>query len=291
MRIIGHISNQANALMFSDFLYVQGIANQLEQEKDGWAVWIHSEDEMDRAKDMLSGFLANPADPKYREQAKKAGEIKQREEQQEEEAAEKYFDRERTFSTGLIYGMGPVTLICILLSAGFTVCTSFDIGRDWLNETFRFNAAAILQGEVWRLVTPIFFHANLLDGFGVLHLFFNVLWMYSLGTVLESARSSSWLLLFVVIVAALSNTGQYLMSGPGFGGLSGVIYGLLGYIWIKGKFDPNSDLALPSQTVTMMITWYFLCLFGFMGNIANTAHTVGALAGMAWGYLSCLNPR
>jgi GlpG protein len=277
---------------------VQGIANQLEQEKDGWAVWIHSEDELERAKDMLKGFLANPVDPKYREQAKKVEQVKKREEEEQEEAAAKYFDRERTFRTGLIYGMGAVTLLCILLSIAFTLCDTFGYGREWLNETFRFSmyrtgAPEIRNGELWRLITPIFFHARLteLGGLGVLHLFFNVLWMYSLGTVLERARGSWWLLLFVVVSAALSNTGQYLMSGPGFGGLSGVIYGLLGYIWIKGKFDPNSDLALPSQIVTMMIAWYFLCLFGFMGNIANTAHTVGALTGMAWGYLSSLQSR
>jgi membrane associated rhomboid family serine protease len=36
----------------------------------------------------------------------------------------------------------------------------------------------------------------------------------------------------------------------------------------------------------MMIGWYFLCLTGVMGNIANTAHTIGALIGISWGYLS-----
>ena len=81
----------------------------------------------------------------------------------------------------------------------------------------------------------------------------------------------------VLVIAAVSNVGQYLMSGPSFGGMSGVVYGLLGYVWMQGKFNPASGLALHKQTVTLMIIWFFLCLSGLMGNIANTE------ANGAWG--------
>jgi GlpG protein len=143
----------------------------------------------------------------------------------------------------------------------------------------------IRRGEVWRLFTPIFLHL------GFLHLFFNMLWLRDLGSMVE-ARQSSWLLLVLVAVfAAFSDLGQYLVTGGGFGGMSGVVYGLVGYIWIRGKYDPRSGLFLHSSTVTMMIIWFFVCLVGLMGPVANTAHGVGLLTGMAWGLLSSLRHR
>jgi len=35
--------------------------------------------------------------------------------------------------------------------------------------------------------------------------------------------------------------------------------------------------------VILMIGWFFLCLSGMMGPIANTAHAVGLVAGIVWG--------
>ena len=78
---------------------------------------------------------------------------------------------------------------------------------------------------------------------------------------------------------------QYLLSGPSFGGMSGVVYGLLGYIWMQGRFNPASGLSLQPQTVTMMILWFFLCLTGMVGHVANTVHAVGLAGGIAWGFL------
>ncbi len=94
------------------------------------------------------------------------------------------------------------------------------------------------------------------------------------------------LLALVLGIAATSNIGQYLVSGPTFGGMSGVVFGLLGYIWMQGKFDPASGLELHPQTVMLMIGWFFLGLTGMIGNIANTAHGVGAVVGIAWGFLA-----
>ena len=111
----------------------------------------------------------------------------------------------------------------------------------------------ILHGQLWRLVTPIFIH------FGVLHIFFNMLWLRDLGSMIEG-RQSSWLLaVLVLVIAACSNLAQFCFGGPMFGGMSGVVYGLLGYIWMRGKFDPGSGLYLHPSTVTMMIIWFFAC--------------------------------
>jgi len=130
------------------------------------------------------------------------------------------------------------------------------------------------------LFTPMFLH------FGFLHILFNMLWLRDLGSMIEARKSSRLLLLLVLTIAGVSNLAQYLVSGPNFGGMSGVVYGLLGYMWMQGKFNPASRLSLEPQTVTFMIAWFFLCLFGVIGGVANTAHAAGLGLGIAWGFLT-----
>src|SRR5688572_25351243 len=82
MRLIGHLPSENSAVTFSDFLCLHGIQNLVEAEKDGWAVWIHSEDELTKAKDFLLAYLGNPQDPKYiklARQARQARDVQQRE--------------------------------------------------------------------------------------------------------------------------------------------------------------------------------------------------------------------
>jgi len=130
------------------------------------------------------------------------------------------------------------------------------------------------------MFTPMFLH------FHILHIFFNMLWLRDLGSMIE-ARQRSWLLLLLVLgTAGTSNFGQYLVTGPTFGGMSGVVYGLLGYIWMQGKFNPAAKLSLEPQTVLLMIVWFFLCLAGLVGPVANMAHAVGLGVGIAWGFLA-----
>src|SRR5205814_9740200 len=91
----------------------------------------------------------------------------------------------------------------------------------------------IKNGQLWRLITPIFVHG------GFLHLLFNMWWMRDLGFMIEQRKGSLRLALMVLLVAIPSNIAQYMTAGPWFGGMSGVVYGLFGYIWMKGKFSPH----------------------------------------------------
>jgi membrane associated rhomboid family serine protease len=41
----------------------------------------------------------------------------------------------------------------------------------------------------------------------------------------------------------------------------------------------------------MMIIWFFVCFTPIMPHVANAAHAVGLVMGIAWGYLSSLRHR
>ena len=140
---------------------------------------------------------------------------------------------------------------------------------------------AALGGDFWRFLTPIFLH------FGLAHIVFNMLWMWQLGGPLERRLGSTELLTLVVVVGTLSNLAQYYFEPQSlFGGMSGVVYALLGYFWIQGKFNPRFGMVLHQPVVIMMLVWFVICWLGVVGNIANMAHTAGLFLGMAWGFVS-----
>jgi GlpG protein len=135
------------------------------------------------------------------------------------------------------------------------------------------------RGQVWRLITPIFIH------WGILHLIFNLFWLRDLGGMIEVQRGTRVLLPLVLVVAILSNIAQYYHHGPsGFGGMSGVNYGLFAYVWIKGRYQPYLGLGISQQSTMILIAWLFLCMTGLVGDIANTAHVVGLIVGGAIAY-------
>ena len=292
MRLIGHLANESRARTFADYLYVQGIENHVEFEKEhGWAVWIPDEDKIEQASGLLTAFQANPTDPKYQAQAKPAASLRAAEEKSRAAYRKKMLDRRQSFRPLQAYGFGPLTLVLILISVVVFFWSGAGNHLEAIHTLFisEYTRAAglpeIRAGQVWRLFTPIFIH------YGYVHILFNMLWLWDLGSMIETRQGSLQLALLVLIIAACSNVGQYFFSGPVFGGMSGVVYGLLGYVWLRGKFDPGSGLFVHPTTVWMMIAWFFLCLSGVIPNVANMVHAIGLGMGVAWGYLSSLRYR
>ena len=145
--------------------------------------------------------------------------------------------------------------------------------------------AEVRHGEIWRLFTPAFVH------FGVAHLALNMLAMVNLGGPLEQVQGSRFYLGFTAAVALCSNVAQYAVSGsPNFGGMSGVIFGLFGFLWLRAWVDRRYVLRLQRNGIIMTLIWFVFCFSGFM-HIANTAHAVGLGIGVAWGALSGLAAR
>jgi len=132
----------------------------------------------------------------------------------------------------------------------------------------------VAQGQIWRTISPIFLHM------GILHILFNMLWLKSLGDMFEHVFGKVFYLLFILVVALFSNILQYYFKGPMFGGMSGVIYGFLGFIWVYKKLNKDFEYPLPKSDVVIMFLWFFVGLFGIFSNMANYAHVGGLFMGI-----------
>ena len=281
MRLITHLKDEASARAFSGYLVSLDIRNEVESDSGGWAVWIHSEDQIEAGRQALAAYLQNPGDAKYQRAAETAAVLEQDRRREAAVAAHRVLNRDRLWNRS---GRTPLTLCligaCVLVTVIFGFSPSLqdvhwllvsEWNSGWLPE--------VRAGQIWRLITPIFIH------FSPTHLLFNMLVLRDLGGIVETCQGTGRLALLVLVLALGTDLGQYLLAGPLFGGMSGVLYGLFGYIWVRGQCDPVSGLSLSTMTVAIMLIWFFLCLFNVLGAIANGAHAVGLVMGILWGAL------
>jgi GlpG protein len=298
MQRIGVIQDESHARHFGAHLYGLKIESDIEPAGEGgWAVWV-VEDHLDEARAMLERFTADPNTPEFAS-AKKRARARRAEVHREEKRSRRMIVDARPLLGRLDdIGIGPVTgaliAICVVVALGSNLGRSGGLlqylkisnypdaisqGGSLAIERLVYGLPEIKHGQVWRLFTPIIIH------FGLIHIIFNMLWLKDLGTLIERKQGIVFFLALVLSFALFSNLGQYMWGGPGFGGMSGVVYGLFGYLWIRGNWDPNFGIRVPQQIVVMMVIWFFICWLGFL-RIANMAHTVGLVLGMLVGYVA-----
>ncbi|WP_415905599.1 rhomboid family intramembrane serine protease [Neptuniibacter sp. QD48_55] len=198
--------------------------------------------------------------------------------------------------TDLLSQVKQAWMSCLLIASSLllTFLISFGDNLEWLR---LFTIADIVQKdgslyssglegtlesfEVWRFITPIFLH------FSELHIAFNALWIWIVGSRIEIYQGRVTLCLLILFSGVISNIAQYHDAGPMFGGLSGVVFAFLGYAWLWDKTQSDHRIGLPQSIMGFLIFWLVLGYAGVLealqlGAIANTAHLVGLLAGLAF---------
>lgn len=187
----------------------------------------------------------------------------------------------------------PVVIGLIILSGLGALLIESNLANSWIHYfTFQDFAGntyiplsdSLAQGEIWRLVTPAFLH------FGIFHVLFNSLWMWDLGRRLEFFLGRWHFLLFFVLTAVASNVVQYVWSGSAnFGGMSGVVYALVGFIAVRQRLAPHPLVSAPPALIGFMLLWLVLCMTGAVdyfiaGSVANAAHVGGLVAGAVYAF-------
>ena len=193
-----------------------------------------------------------------------------------------------------------ILLLCVLVAVVTQLGDNFSTlsGLTFVDYTIRGQyiqfaplSETLASGQWWRLFTPMLIH------FGFLHIAMNGMWFWELGRRIELRQGSINLIGLSLLFSLVSNFAQYLFGGPSlFGGLSGVLYGLLGHIWIYQLMAPNPMYNLPRGVLVMMLVWLALCMSGLVsmigfGQIANAAHVGGLVIGCLTGLLGGLWAR
>lgn len=208
--------------------------------------------------------------------------------------AEQSFRQSRYFSDfqRLLHWF-PVSLSVIFLGGLGTLLVALDTATLRYAQLFLFQPRSYgvflpwsvvpENHQYWRLLTPVFLH------FSLFHILFNSIVLWAMGTRIERVKGSSHYLLLIIMTGVVANMTQYL-SQPNtvFGGLSGVAYGVIGYIAVYQTFVAHPLLQFNRAAIAFFIVWMLLGYTGvvdffIVGSVANNAHLAGLVTGGFFG--------
>ena len=268
------ISQLRYADSLASYLKSQQIPVQVHHvpEEDQYVLVLDNDNDHARALEICEAFIQDPNDPKYQQAAW------QHSERTDVPVEQAQGSSMRRWLVSL--RRAPVTGVILILCTLIFGASLVGLFQPIAAALMIMPLGNLLQNhEWWRLLGPAFIH------FSVLHFIFNLLWWSMLGSQVERQFGSSFIIILFVVTALVSNLAQLIVAGPNFGGLSGVVYGLVGFVWITGWLRPQWGLYLPKAIVGFMLVWLLLGFADVLWvNMANAAHTAGLISGcvMAW---------
>lgn len=256
-------------LPLSTLLHQHGVVHRIFEEAGQQVVMVARADQAQRVQDLHRAWRAG----QVRIEASRSG--------QSPSAA----------SPAIHWQVAPVTLLLVVLSVCGFLLVYLQAPRTWLSFLTFLPLQAMsgqpsfgsMDGQYWRLVTPVFLH------FGWLHIVFNSLWLWDLGGRVEQVLGHFNMFMLFLVIAVVSNVSQFAFGGAGlFGGMSGVVYGLLGFSWVAPHLQPRWRIQPPRSIMILMVGWLLACIAGVVevlgfGAIANAAHVGGLLCGAVLG--------
>lgn len=261
------LNNPRMAQAFIDYMASRQIDIQMMPEGEGqFALWLTDGQHQVEAQAELDHFLANPNASKYQAASWDMA-----------ESRKSHFTYNSPSMLAMIKAKaGPMTLLVMLVCTVIFVLQQLGMGNA-IFQVLHFPALAGQEWQLWRWFGHALLH------FSVMHIAFNLLWWWQLGGDIEQRLGSTKLIQLFLVSAALSGAGQYWVEGANFGGLSGVVYALVGYLWMLGYKAPQVGLSMPKPVIGFMLVWLVLGFMQPFMAIANTAHLVGLLSGVVFG--------
>mgnify|MGYP000013952904 FL=1 len=276
---------------FSHWLDSQGLVHRITEELGEQALFIESEGLEQQVKDALQLYLTDQAFKFHLDGMPK--------EKFSRSQIEVLYPRASPSQAPLVYTFMLLSIVFALLTdfgqggsilRAFLILDPFSFSREGLaidlNTLYgRIQGLLITlgQGEVWRLISPVFIHFN------VMHITFNLLMLWLLGGQLEIQKGSFSFLILALFVSAISNVAQLFETSYLFGGMSGVVYGLVGYCWLWKHYEPQvffPDILMKFSLVWLILGYTPVTEWLGWGRMANAAHLYGLISGLIWGGLT-----
>ena len=279
------IPSRVNLADFSAYLRRQGLPHRILEEGTNQVLWVSHEEAVGRVREAFSRFEAGELNIQGMAAGAPRG------------------------ATGLVAMLlrSPMTLALMLASLCFFP-VSFGVEEGdlgYLLSRMTFPAierqgdlvyfigleGTFATGQYWRIFSPMFIH------FGVLHLVFNILWVWEIGRRIEFVNGSASMLGIVLSTSAVSTLLQFFLFGPGlFGGMSGVVFGLLGHSFVFSHLVPERTMGVSKAIYVFMLVYLLLGFTGVldllgMGSLANGAHLGGLLGGLCTGAMAGFSAR
>ncbi|HSW42046.1 MAG TPA: rhomboid family intramembrane serine protease [Patescibacteria group bacterium] len=201
----------------------------------------------------------------------------------DQRAAGRYFSRSRSGDPRPLTSYAIIAVTILVSFVAFQQAAGDVLMALWLDKQ------GLADGEWWRLVTPVLVHGSLL------HLLFNMYFLYLVGPLVENLYGSARFLLLFGLTAAAGSAASFVFGGPAPSvGASGAIFGLCGVlIAVSAVHRPVLDRrgrAIMGQ-IGGLVVLNLVIGFGFdaLGaRIDNAAHVGGLLGGLWLGL--CLTP-
>ncbi len=267
------VSQHNIALLFANYLTSINIHAKVEQDGSEYIVFCQSS-KLDQAKGVFAEFIADPYQEKYQQAAWNSGEIA--------EVNDNTPSLIASFKQQFLAHAGWVTLVIFALCWLVFIASLFGI----TSTTFKFYSNLSWENFIdspMRILGPAFFH------YSWLHIVFNTMWWWQLGGSVERILGKGALINLFLVTALFSNLGQFIVTGPNFGGLSGVVYGLVGYVWWYGWLAPEKGLLISKPIIGFLLFWLVLGYVDVLPvNMANTAHLLGLVSGCLLAALNIL---
>ena len=279
MRHLESYDTEEQARGVSDALEIQGIENDVRSGPDGHSVWVIDDAFLEPARELALERSSSSGDAGA--QRAEAERIRER-----RTVAGRPVRIPGSSARGVASGgpAGQLTLGLILVCVAVGVFSGLgDRSSPILRALFAvpispegYYYPGIDWSEPWRLLTPMLIH------FGLLHLAFNMLWLYRLGSQIENIQGPLVLSGLVILTQVPGAIAQLEISGPVFGGMSGVVYGLFGYSWMQARYA-SRGYSVSDQDTLWIMGWFVLCATGLVGHIANAQHALGLVFGLLAG--------
>lgn len=287
MRLVGITPQADQAERFVRYLKKSGTEALVRPEIKEFGVWVIEEDRLLAAKQDFQKFLDNPQGSDFQipiESPAFSGD------DPEGIASESPPETETSpTSEGAVGFVGappvwyPTTAFIAFAVVSVSVLTWFGEDKNELFRRLTFypmvddgTMVPFNPKDAWRAITPVFLHLN------AIQLLFNLLMFQDLAGQIEQRLGRFRLILLILLFSLISNLAEGFL-GPNrlFGGMSGMIFGLFGFVWMRAVYAPWTGFVMPPAMIWLLSAWFIMSLV----NHAIPTNNWGQAFGFCFGVL------